>query len=88
MADQSSTLGFLTARLATSATGYAAVIGGVLNVSTVADSQKAAALNAIYAMGHTVLAPCPDPDCDCMVRILAHHFPDVRLVPVRIEAEG
>lgn len=88
MAEATAELGGLTARLATSATGYAAVIGGVLNVRTVADSQKAAAMNAIYAMGHTVLAPCPDPDCDCMVRLLAHHFPDVRLVPVRIEAEG
>lgn len=88
MSDAPVELGGLTARLATSATGYAAVIGGVLNVRTVSDSQKAAALNAIYAMGHTVLAPCPNPDCDCIVRLLAHHFPDVRLVPVRIEAEG
>ena len=88
MEDATAELGGLTARLAKSASGYAAVIGGVLNARTVADSQKAAAMSAFFAMGYAPVDPCLDPDCDCTVRLLAHHFPDVRIVQVRIEAEG
>lgn len=85
MSDAKPLPGGLADRLATSATGFGAVIGGVLNVRTVADTKKATALNAIYAMGQVLMSVCQDPECDCTVRVLAHYFPEVRIVPVTVE---
>jgi UDP-N-acetylglucosamine enolpyruvyl transferase len=76
----------LTLRLATTATGYGAVINGVLDVRTVADTPNSAAMCAIMAQGRRVLSNCADPDCDCKLRLLADMFPEVKIVPVSVEA--
>lgn len=75
----------LERRLATTATGFGAVIGGVLNVRTVSDSRKSAAMNAVYAMGHSLVSSCADPDCGCLETTLTELFPDVRIVAVKVE---
>lgn len=75
----------LTIRLATSATGYGAVIDGVLNIRTVTDTMNAAALNALYVCGFQVLTGCGDADCDCMVKAAAKLIPHAKIVPVKIE---
>jgi len=75
----------LAHRLATTATGYGAVIGGILDVRTIMDSKNGAALNAIYATGRRVLSNCTDPDCDCKLTLLAQLEPSIRIVPVKIE---
>lgn len=72
----------LAASLATSAMGYAAVIDGVLNIRTVSESENAAALNAIYALGYRLSTTCVNPDCNCMVQALAQIAPGARIVPV------
>ena len=78
-------LGTFTARLATSATGYGAVIDGVLNIRTVTETPNAAALNALFLAGYRVLSNCTDTDCDCKVRLLAKVRPDIRIVSVAVE---
>ena len=85
-----STLGAgLTERLATSATGWAAVIDGVLNVRTVTETQKSAALNAMAVSGFRVLAVCADPECDCMVKLMDKVMPGrVQLVLVAVQVEA
>lgn len=83
MADTS--ISTLTARLATSATGWAAVIDGVLNIRTVTDSANAAAVNALYLSGINVISNCRDADCDCMVKVLEKMKPDIKLVRVTLE---
>lgn len=74
-------------RLATTASGFGAIIDGVLNVRTVTDSRKGAALNTIYAMGHSLVSSCVDPDCGCLEGTLADLFPDVRIVAVNVEVD-
>lgn len=75
--------------LATSGTGWAAVIGGVMDVRTVSDSKNMCAYSAMMACGVYVINDCDDPDCDCKIRILQGFRPDVKLVPVKIEmSEG
>lgn len=83
MAD--TTLNPLAARLATTATGYGAVIDGILNIRTVTDGRNMAALNALVLSGHRVLSICHDPDCDCMVKALARIEPSVKIVPVNVQ---
>jgi hypothetical protein len=85
MADPTNLGATLSARLATSATGWGAVIGGILDVRTITDSRNGAALNAIYATGRRVLSTCHDTECDCMVRALASFAPDVKLVRVKVD---
>lgn len=74
--------------LATSATGWSAVINGTMDVRTISDGKNASALNAMYVCGFGVMTTCADPDCDCMVDALAQHRPDVKLVRVRVEVCG
>jgi len=71
-------------RLATTATGYGAVIDGVLNIRTVSDTRNAAALNALFVREFRVQTACFDTDCDCMVQLLTRLCPDMRLVPVTV----
>ena len=79
----------LTERLATSATGWAAVVDGVLNVRTVTETRNMAALNAIAVSGFRVVAVCQDPECDCMVKLMDKVLPGrVQLVPVAVRVEG
>jgi len=77
----------LTARLATTASGWAAVIDGVLNIRTVTDSANAAAINALYLSGINVISNCRDSDCDCMVNVLTKMKPEIKLVPVTLEVQ-
>ncbi len=74
--------------LATSATGWAAVINGTMDVRTISDGKNTTALNAMRACGFDVMTTCADPDCDCMVTVLAQHRPNVKLVRVRVEVCG
>lgn len=75
----------LAGRLAASATGYGAVIDGVLNIRTVTDTANHAAINALFLCGVFVQSTCGDPECDCMVRLLARLRPGDRIVPVAVE---
>jgi len=74
--------------LATSGTGWAAVINGTMDVRTISDGKNTAALSAMHACGFGVISTCSDPDCDCMVNVLDQHRPDVKLVRVRVEVCG
>lgn len=77
----------LKSSLAISATGWGAVINGTLDIRTITDEKKAAAHRALcIATGTIVLSTCADPDCDCLIEILAEKFPAVKLVQVRVEA--
>jgi hypothetical protein len=79
----------LTASMATSASGYAAVIDGLLNVKTTSETANGAAFNALHLLGHgwrAVFSGCSDIDCDCKVRLLAELCQDVKIVPVKVEA--
>lgn len=78
-------LDVFTARLAASATGYGAVIDGVLNIRTVTESANMAAFNALYLAGYRILSNCADPDCDCKLRLLSQYRPDTRIVHVSVE---
>lgn len=74
----------LAAMLASTSSGFGAVIDGVLNVQTVPDSCNRAALNALFITGYRVLSNCQDPDCDCFVRTLSALRPDVKILPVTV----
>lgn len=78
--------------LAATATGYAAVIDGVLDIRTVADNEKGAAINALSVLGVPmfVLAMlCQDPECDCTTKMLKgvaeQRKRKVEIVAVKIE---
>jgi hypothetical protein len=73
--------------MATSATGYGAVIDGILNIRTVTDTANAAAFNALYLSGVAVLSNCNDPDCTCKLDVLARIRPDIKIVPVSVRAD-
>lgn len=75
----------LTDRLATTATGYAAVIDGVLNVMTLDAHRNDAAHNALIIQGFEVASDCRDPECDCIVRLLAKLRPEIKIVAVNVE---
>lgn len=74
----------LTHLLATSATGYGAILDGVLNICTVTDSANAAALNALHFRGFRIISNCRDRDCTCMLTNLARLAPDVQIVAVSV----
>lgn len=61
----------LLASMASQTTGYGAIIEGVLNVRTVTEHPNGAALNALHIMGFQVVPGCREPDCDCLVRLMA-----------------
>lgn len=83
----SAALDKLKSSFATSATGWGAVIDGMLDIRTIAEEKKLAAYNALIAKTNTIFVPtCRDPDCDCLIKILAEKFPAVKLVQVRVEA--
>jgi hypothetical protein len=73
--------------MASSATGWAAVIDGVLNIRTVGETANMAAVNALFLSGFRVFSNCADPDCDCMVKALGRFMPGrVELLRVKVEA--
>ena len=75
----------LMGQIATSATGWGAVIGGVLDIRTVNDGRNSAAWMALRVQGFELATTCTDPYCDCMVRLLAQLKPDTQLVPVTVQ---
>lgn len=77
----------LRASMAKSATGYGAIINGVLDIRSVSLTKSMAAVNALYLQGLGVVSTCTDPDCDCKVKILAEFFPETKIVPVMVQAE-
>lgn len=78
----------LTDMMSTSATGWAAVINGVLDARTVSDSKNMSALYALRCSGHNLMNPCGDTDCDCNVKVLAGMAPRIKLVPIKIEVQS
>lgn len=74
----------LTAGMADTAHGYAAVIDGVLNIRSATLTANAAAFNALTLCGFKILSTCKDVDCDCMVKALAELRPDVKVVQVKM----
>lgn len=72
----------LTERMQRSATGFACVYEGLLDVRTVADTGRAAAIRGMM-MRNVLVIPCPDEACDCAVKA-AETF-GLRIVPVTIE---
>ncbi len=77
----------LNARMLSSASGYAAVIGGVLNIRTVSEEPSHAALKAIYALGHRLVSVCQDPNCRCMEQLLMKLSPGAHVVRVNVEVD-
>lgn len=69
-----------------SATGYAAVIDGVLDVRTVADTKRGAVLNALGVCGIRMISNCNDPDCDCWIKALPRMRPGIDIVRCHVEA--
>ena len=75
----------LAATMATQTTGYIAIIDGVMNPATFHMHMSAAARAAlIVKLQKYVVSTCADPDCDCLVNLLAEKFPDVKIVPVDV----
>lgn len=73
----------LTERMQRSATGFGAVIDGVLDIRTVSDSERVTAMRAMSARGIWCL-PCPDEGCDCMKK--AAEALGLKIVAVSVEA--
>lgn len=71
--------------MARTATGYAGVIDGVLDIRTVTDTRKGAAISSLLALGFMPVPICPDPDCDCLDRNLHKITDRVTLVPVSVQ---
>ncbi|WP_333826897.1 hypothetical protein [Pararhodobacter sp.] len=78
----------LADRMARTAHGHAAVIDGILNIRTVTDTRNAAALNALFITGTRIIPTCQDPECDCIVRLLAQMRPDIKIVAVSLEVNN
>lgn len=74
----------LTERLANSATGFAAVVDGLLLIGTAAETKNGVALNVLYRFGYPIFG-CSDPDCECYIHGLRSVRPDVLIVPIRVE---
>jgi len=75
----------LSAQMALSGAGYAAVINGVLNVRTVSDGPNLSAYFALVFTGYKVTGMCHDADCDCWVQAMMKLRPDIKLVPVEVQ---
>jgi len=76
----------MAAKMAIGATGFGAIINGILDIHTVSDTRKACAVNAIWiASGRRLSLACEDPACGCFEGILALQFPGVSIVPVSVQ---
>jgi hypothetical protein len=79
----------LTKSIATTATGYAAVINGALDAGTVSFTRQAAAAKGLAASGVPAFAvmmmTCDKEGCDCMVKAFEARNAGGRIVPVKIE---
>lgn len=74
-------------RIATTASGYAVVKDGVLDINTCSDTRNRAAQMGLIRAN---LPPihCPDGGCDCNIKKLAEVLPETTLVTVKIEVDG
>lgn len=75
----------LAEALSTTATGYAAAIDGVLDIRTVTDNRRGAAINALCVIGLYPMLRCQDPECDCIVKMLPHITDRIEIVSVSVE---
>jgi hypothetical protein len=79
----------LTKSIATTATGYAAVINGALDVTTIGTSRKNAAMKGLVALGVPIcvvmLLDCDKEGCDCLVKTFEDRDAGRRIVPIKIE---
>lgn len=73
----------LADRMQRSATGFACVCDGVLDVRTVADHRQIAAMRGL-AMRSVFFLPCMNEDCDCAVK--AAEALGLKIVAVSVEA--
>jgi hypothetical protein len=76
--------GHLMEAMATSATGYAAVIDGVLDIRTVTVGPNGAAINALYTLGVGIGMGCQDPLCDCLIEIIPRVTDRIEIVAVSV----
>jgi hypothetical protein len=77
----------MTASMARTSSGFAAVIGGVLDIRSASETADMAAYNALFLVGINLISNCNDPDCDCKRKALARLRPDIKIVPVTMEAK-
>lgn len=78
----------IRAALASSATGFAAVIDGVLNVTTIGDTREAVAVYAFGVMGFRIYSDCACLDrdlCGCVEKALGWRFPNIKIIPVQVK---
>lgn len=79
----------LTESIATTATGYAAIINGALDMTTASDSRRLAAMKGMTKAGVppsvVLFVACDDDACDCMEKKLCETFPGSRIVSVKVE---
>jgi hypothetical protein len=84
-----SALDELTKSIATTATGYAAVINGVLDVATTSSSRKSAAMNGLISSGlphlAVILMDCGNDNCDCLAKTFEAEVAGGRIVQVKVE---
>jgi hypothetical protein len=84
-----SALDDLTKSMATTATGYAAVLNGVLDATTTSASRKSAAMKALVASGvpafAVMLLGCDKDGCDCVEKAFVAEVDGGRIVPVKVE---
>ena len=79
----------LTKSIATTATGYAAVINGALDIGSVSPTKQSAAVKGLVAAGvpafAVMLMQCEKEDCDCMVKTFEERAVGGRIVSIKVE---
>lgn len=79
-------IAMLKAAIATSATGFAAIIDGAMDIRTIGGTKNSAAFAVLTVKSRRmVISTCSDPGCDCLVKVLAENYPDVRIVAVSVQ---
>lgn len=90
MRDHVQSVSDLSKRLATGGTGYAVVHNGVLDVGSVSDSRKKAALKGVGRFisadaGLLMARACDDENCVCAEKKFAILVPSAKIVSVKVE---
>lgn len=71
--------------LATTATGWCVVFDGIMDIRTMSDTGKTAALCGLAVCGYGIVDPCENEKCDCTIQILYKMVPNAKIVPVKVE---
>jgi len=71
-----------TESMAESATGFAVVIDGILDINTIGETASVAASFAMAQRGFMILSNCNDITCDCKIGVLAKLIPNAKVIPV------